>query len=305
MSKKVGAGIVCSQCGQETPTQLYRSLWLEDPKNMKMVCDDHVNVFSCPHCLFSERLKFPFLATNRNKKYAVWYEPYRDEAVDADVADYKKHMGPTSYLALAPRIADWEDFKAKIEEFEDTKSPDRPSGVDLSPEMNTAFESFVSNIEVQNSSSDPKSNDAVLKKSSINYWKWSVGIWLVLSIIFIALFGYNVWVGAAILNQLIVFGAAIPLSTFILMLSVRWFLRRFPPNKYSQTTKKIIAGVVTWELAAYAWIIIYHSVWYDYEYGTIEVVFAEEFQPYFVLPPIVIIVGGVLWGWANKEQEKA
>jgi hypothetical protein len=63
-------------------------------------------------------LEFPFLCTNVAKGVAIWYEPYPDAQIDADIEQYRKHMGPNSFYAKAPRIADWETFKVKFLELE-------------------------------------------------------------------------------------------------------------------------------------------------------------------------------------------
>jgi hypothetical protein len=118
MSKQVGAHIKCPSCGTETEFFLYRSLWIEAPENRKMVFEDRVNLFVCPSCGRSEQTKFPFLCTNTKLGFAVWYEPYHDEAIDRDIEDYKKNIGPNSFYATAPRVQDWQEFKNKIVEFE-------------------------------------------------------------------------------------------------------------------------------------------------------------------------------------------
>jgi hypothetical protein len=387
MSKTVGADITCRQCGMETPMQLFRTLWLEDDKNRGMVYKDCVNLFKCPHCGHTERVEFPFLATNKDKKYAVWYEPYHDEAIDKDVAMYKEHMGPTSYFARAPRIADWNEFKAKVQEFEEVQGSEKPSGVEFSPEIETAFQSFTDEIKAQKGRSKHQGSHA-----SINYWKWSKRLWFVLSIIWIAVLASEVWevrdlIGAttkkivnvsietevntevdktnpflmgeymdlpfkkpvrdsavfkeartrfpsksalsdddfslflwnkiseaakykrrwrqrdidvanARLRGLLILGPVIPLLAFLLMLAVRWHLRKFPISQYSTYTKKVIAAVVTWELAAYAWIVMFN------ENGNFEYAFENAYSTFYLLPPIVIVVGAVLWRWANRSQSK-
>jgi len=140
MSKQVGAMLKCPKCGAEKEAQLYRSLWIEDPKNREMVFKDKVNIFECAGCGFSERLAFSLLCTNKDKKFAIWYEPAPDPAVDKDIADYKKHMGPNSYFARAPRIEDWEEFKATIVDLETSRA--KPN-VKPSVEIKAAFDQFV------------------------------------------------------------------------------------------------------------------------------------------------------------------
>jgi hypothetical protein len=55
------------------------------------------------NCDHRERLEFPFLCTNVAKGVAIWYEPYPDAQIDADIEQYRKHMGPNSFYAKAPR----------------------------------------------------------------------------------------------------------------------------------------------------------------------------------------------------------
>ncbi len=157
MSKKVGAHIKCPSCGTETEFHLYRSLWIEDPENRKMVFEDRVNLFECPSCGRSERAQFPFLCTNKELGLAVWYEPYRDAAIDKDVEGYKKQMGANSFYATAPRISDWEDFKRKIIEIENT-CEGVDIGIEISDESATAFKGFIDYIsaEVKSTKSNPE-----------------------------------------------------------------------------------------------------------------------------------------------------
>jgi hypothetical protein len=41
----------------------------------------------------------------------VWFEPYHDPQIDADVRDYATYMGEDSFYAKAPRVRDWQPFK--------------------------------------------------------------------------------------------------------------------------------------------------------------------------------------------------
>jgi len=165
MSKKVGAHIKCPSCGTETEFYLYRSLWIEDPENRKMVFEDRVNLFECPSCGRSERAKFPFLCTNTKEGFAVWYEPYHDEAIDKDVEGYRKTMGTNSFYATAPRIQDWDEFKKAIVEFE--KSNDKiDAGIEISKESAAAFDGFLNDVvakEIKNiePTHEEKSSDPV------------------------------------------------------------------------------------------------------------------------------------------------
>ena len=118
MSKKIGGEATCPRCGKAFQVDLYRSIWVEYPENMALILEDNINVIVCPYCNHRERINFPFLATNVRKKFALWYEPYHDTQIDQDVDQYRKHMGPNSFYALAPRIADWDEFKARLREMD-------------------------------------------------------------------------------------------------------------------------------------------------------------------------------------------
>jgi len=140
MSKMISAGITCRACKLQTPMQLYRSLWIEDPENSKLLFENRVNLFQCPSCDHSERLEFPFLATNAEKKFAVWYEPYYDASIDDDLAQYIKHTGENSYFSTAPRIDNWEYFKATIVDFESSRNVDRSK---ISRVFNNYMQDFI------------------------------------------------------------------------------------------------------------------------------------------------------------------
>jgi len=116
-------------------------LWIEHDVNKKMIFDDKVNYFICSNCNHSERLEFPFLATNTKKKIAVWYEPYHDPQIDEDIAGYAQMTGKDSFYAKAPRISDWNEFKDKISEMEAVDRPD--SGVEFSDEFLANVSSFM------------------------------------------------------------------------------------------------------------------------------------------------------------------
>jgi hypothetical protein len=160
MSKQVEASLKCPKCGTEHNTKLYRSLWIENPSNRSMVFDDRVNVFECSECKFSERLTFSLLCTNSEKGFAVWYEPVPDPDVDKDVADYKQHMGSTSYFARAPRIRDWEEFKGTIVDLEHSLAT---PNVEVSEEMNAALGQFVGEI----------AKEQKKEKGLLQYWQQS------------------------------------------------------------------------------------------------------------------------------------
>lgn len=145
MSKRLPARVNCPHCGQAFDVELFRSLWVEDPENRRLVTDDGVNAVTCPHCKTTTRLEFPFLCTNVRRRIAIWYEPYHDSAVDEDVKQYAKHFGQSSFYAVAPRVRDWKEFKAKLmelETFSDEQCPLPPA----SPEMAAAMSSFIGSL---------------------------------------------------------------------------------------------------------------------------------------------------------------
>lgn len=122
--------------------ELYRSIWIEDPENRKKIFDNDINVLDCPNCKDRTRIEFPFLATNVKRKFAVWYEPIPDPAIDADIQQYASHFGNDSFYAKAPRIRNWDAFKTKITELESSlysagKAPNP------SPEMQRELHGFV------------------------------------------------------------------------------------------------------------------------------------------------------------------
>jgi hypothetical protein len=95
-------------------------------------------------------LDFPFLCTNVKRGVAIWYEPYRDEQIDSDLAEYSKHMGPNSFYAKAPRIGDWDAFKLKYLEME-AAGPQRGQEVTSSKEIKQKMRGFLGWIKSQNS----------------------------------------------------------------------------------------------------------------------------------------------------------
>jgi len=149
MSKKLGANITCSSCKNVFPTELYRTIWAENPENRSLILGDKINAVTCPRCKHHERLQFPFLCTNVKRGFALWYEPYPDPQIDKDIADYRKHMGPDSFYANAPRISDWETFKEKLLEMEAT-APTEASTPSISPEMQEKMAGFTAYIEERN-----------------------------------------------------------------------------------------------------------------------------------------------------------
>lgn len=151
MSKKIPAQIKCPSCGSNFDTELYRSIWIEDSKNLQLIFDDLINTVKCPQCEVTTKLDFPFLCTNVKRKFALWYEPYHDPEIDKDIAQYANHMGKDSFYAKAPRIRDWNEFKNKISEFEMSKNS--TESIDLSAEMKSSLSGFVKKIKSDNKES--------------------------------------------------------------------------------------------------------------------------------------------------------
>ncbi len=149
MSKRVQASVQCPSCGYIQNAVLFRSIWAEDHEYKALIMNDEVNTISCDQCGCRTRLEFPFLCTNVERGVAIWYEPYYDKQIDLDLADYSKHMGPNSFYAKAPRIADWNAFKAKYLEME-AAGPQPGQEVRRSREMQQAFRGFLSWIKNRN-----------------------------------------------------------------------------------------------------------------------------------------------------------
>jgi hypothetical protein len=124
MSKKVELDLNCPQCQTTFKATLYRTIWVEFPEYMDLIQNDRINVVRCPACNFSEMPPFPFLATNTKKRIAIWYEPIPDKIIDTDIELYRRHYGEDFYLANAPRIRNWEEFKSCLVQL--NSRPDVP-----------------------------------------------------------------------------------------------------------------------------------------------------------------------------------
>jgi hypothetical protein len=146
MSKRVEASIQCPNCGHHQNAVLFRSIWAEFEENRSLILNDQVNIFLCDICKYSERLAFPFLCTNVKKQIAIWYEPHHDAQVDADVKQYAAHMGPNSFYAKAPRIADWQEFKARFLEME-AAGPQPGQQPRRSAKIEKLFQGFIDSLK--------------------------------------------------------------------------------------------------------------------------------------------------------------
>lgn len=118
MSKQIEVDVNCPGCDAKSNVTLYRSIWAENPGNRELVMTDQINVVTCRECGTRFKIPLPFIYTNREKFFAVWWEPFQDPTIDTDSAMYAAAMGPDNYLATAPRVKDWEEFKRTITRFE-------------------------------------------------------------------------------------------------------------------------------------------------------------------------------------------
>jgi len=148
MSKRVEVKITCPSCYYQFDFTLYRSIWGEYPENRELVMSDKINVATCPSCKKYTKLDFPFIYTNAKQFFAVWWEPYYDPQIDEDSKGYNKLMGQGNYLAAAPRIKDWGEFKRTIIKFESGILKGNP-GV-ASEEMKGQMEGFLKHLQDKN-----------------------------------------------------------------------------------------------------------------------------------------------------------
>ncbi len=148
MSKRIEAKITCPGCSKQFDYTLYRSIWGEYPENRELVMLDKINVATCPDCQKSTKLIFPFIYTNAKMQFAVWWEPEYDTQIDDDSKGYARMMGNGNYLAAAPRIKDWDEFKDTILRFESGELKGRPG--EVSKELNKEMEGFLKHLQEKN-----------------------------------------------------------------------------------------------------------------------------------------------------------
>jgi predicted RNA-binding Zn-ribbon protein involved in translation (DUF1610 family) len=148
MSKRIEANITCPNCGNQFPFTLFRSIWGEYPENRELVMTDRINVATCSSCNKSIKLPYPFFYTNAKQFFAVWWEPEYDSQIDKDAMGYSKMLGSENYLAAAPRIKDWNEFKETILRFE--KGELRGKLGVIGKQMQDQMEGFPKNLTEQN-----------------------------------------------------------------------------------------------------------------------------------------------------------
>lgn len=148
MSKRIKAKITCPSCSKQFDFTLFRSIWGEYPENRELVMSDKINVATCPSCNQATKLEFPFIYTNVNQHFAVWWEPEFDAQIDSESRGYATMLGEGNYLAAAPRIKNWKEFKNTILKFENGELIGKV-GV-MGKEMNNQMEGFLKHLQDQN-----------------------------------------------------------------------------------------------------------------------------------------------------------
>ena len=148
MSKRIEAKITCPRCKHQFDYTLYRSIWGEYPENRELVMSDKINVAKCPSCGDSTKLVFPFIYTNAKQHFAVWWEPEYDPQIDKDSAGYANMLGEGNYLATAPRIRAWDEFKETILKFERGELKGKPGT--MSSGMEGQMKGFLKDLEKKN-----------------------------------------------------------------------------------------------------------------------------------------------------------
>lgn len=145
MSKRLEATITCPNCRKQFEYTLYRSIWGEYPANRELVMSNKINVATCDICTTETKLVFPFMYTNAKQCFAVWWEPVYDPQIDTDTDGYISMLGKDNYLATAPRIKDWEEFKNTIIKFENGELETKPP--EMSPKLNNLMEGVIKDLE--------------------------------------------------------------------------------------------------------------------------------------------------------------
>lgn len=117
MSKLLDVTATCPKCGTTYPAKLFRTIWGENESNRRMVMEDRINILECPHCHHKLHAPMAMMYVDVEKKFAVWWEPMYDSEIDEMTAGFRSMMGPGNYYETAPRITDWEEFKATINKY--------------------------------------------------------------------------------------------------------------------------------------------------------------------------------------------
>jgi CpXC protein len=118
MSKTYEIQEECPACNYPFEIKMYRSIWGVHPENRELVMSDSVNRTTCKNCGLKITIQASLFYTNASSGFAVWYEPVPDPQIDTDQYLYTQLGGASFYLAKAPRIKDWNEFKNTIIKFE-------------------------------------------------------------------------------------------------------------------------------------------------------------------------------------------
>lgn len=148
MSRRIESKITCPSCNHQFDFTLYRSIWGEYAENRALVMSDKINVATCPSCNLPTKLQYPFIYTNTKQHFAVWWEPEFDAQIDRDSIGYAKMLGAENYLATAPRIKSWSEFKNTILKFENGELVGKVGSMDKA--MNDQIQGFLKHTKDQN-----------------------------------------------------------------------------------------------------------------------------------------------------------
>jgi len=147
MSHRIETTLTCSYCNHQFNYKLFRSIWGGEPGNLELVMSDKINFVSCPICKSSSKLNFPFLYTNSEKNFAVWWEPYYDPQIDEEVAVFKKLGRGINFYSEAPRIKDWQEFKNIIIKYEVGELKGIPFTFPNSPKSSNLFKRIIKKLK--------------------------------------------------------------------------------------------------------------------------------------------------------------
>lgn len=107
----------CSSCGHSFEATLYRTIWGEHDENRKLVLNDLINVVECPSCHIITKVEYALFYNDTNVFCGVWWEPHPEPKIDQSAAGWVQMWGADNYMAQAPRIKDWDEFKETILNF--------------------------------------------------------------------------------------------------------------------------------------------------------------------------------------------
>lgn len=117
MSQQVDIVATCPKCGKQYPQKLFRTVWGEHQSLRNAVMSDNINICTCPDCGFSFHAPMAMMYVDAPAKFAVWWEPVYDSSIEEMTAGFARMLGPGNYYENAPRITDWEEFKATINKY--------------------------------------------------------------------------------------------------------------------------------------------------------------------------------------------